>query len=47
MKAKIAFMHGPHDLRVEEVEVPKLKPDQVLIKTGACGICGSDVAHPQ
>jgi threonine dehydrogenase-like Zn-dependent dehydrogenase len=43
MKAKIAFMHGPHDLRVEEVEVPKLKPDQVLIKTGACGICGSDV----
>lgn len=43
MKAKIAFLHGPHDLRVEEVEVPKLKPDQVLIKTGACGICGSDV----
>ena len=29
MKAKIAFMHGPHDLRVEEVEVPRLKPDQV------------------
>jgi threonine dehydrogenase-like Zn-dependent dehydrogenase len=43
MKAKVAFMHGPHDLRVEEVEVPKLNPDQVLIKTGACGICGSDV----
>jgi L-iditol 2-dehydrogenase len=43
MKAKIAFLHGPRDLRVEEVEVPKLKPDQVLIKTGACGICGSDV----
>jgi len=43
MKAKIAFMHGPHDLRVEEVAVPKLKSDQVLIKTGACGICGSDV----
>lgn len=43
MKAKIAFMHGPHDLRVDEIEIPKLKPDQVLIKTGACGICGSDV----
>ncbi|MBN1834637.1 MAG: alcohol dehydrogenase catalytic domain-containing protein [Spirochaetales bacterium] len=43
MKAKIAFMHGAHDLRVEEVEVPRLKPNQVLIKTGACGICGSDV----
>ena len=43
MKAKIAFMHKPHDLRIEEVEVPKVKPDQVLIKLGACGICGSDV----
>ena len=25
MKAKIAFLHKPHDLRVEEVEVPALK----------------------
>lgn len=43
MKAKIAFLYGPHDLRVEEVELPPLKPDQVLIKLKACGICGSDV----
>lgn len=43
MKAKIAFMHGPHDLRTHEVELPKLKPNQLLIKTKACGICGSDV----
>ncbi len=43
MKARIAFMYGSHDLQIKEVEVPKLRPDQVLIKTGACGICGSDV----
>ena len=43
MKAKIAFLHGPHDLRIEEVELPPLKPDQILIKMKACGICGSDV----
>jgi L-iditol 2-dehydrogenase len=43
MKAKIAFLHGPHDLRVQEVELPKLKSDQVLIKIKAVGICGSDV----
>lgn len=43
MKAKIAFMHAPKDLRIEQVEVPALKPGQVLIKTKACGICGSDV----
>lgn len=43
MKSKTAFLHGPGDLRVVEVDVPKLRPDQVLIKVGACGICGSDV----
>ena len=43
MKAKIAFLHKPNDLRIEEIELPKLKPDQVLVKVKACGICGSDV----
>ncbi|MGD9182533.1 MAG: alcohol dehydrogenase catalytic domain-containing protein, partial [Desulfobacterales bacterium] len=43
MKAKMAFLHGPRDLRIEHVDIPKLKPDQVLVKVGACGICGSDV----
>lgn len=43
MKAKIAFLHGPFDLRVEEVELPPLEPNQILIKLKACGICGSDV----
>ncbi|MBR0396965.1 MAG: alcohol dehydrogenase catalytic domain-containing protein [Eubacterium sp.] len=43
MKCKQAFMHGPFDLRIEEVELPELGPDQVLIQLGACGICGSDV----
>jgi threonine dehydrogenase-like Zn-dependent dehydrogenase len=43
MKAKIAFLHKPFDLRIEEVEVPELKPNQVLVQVGACGICGSDV----
>lgn len=39
----MAFLHGPRDLRIETVEIPKLNPDQVLVKVGACGICGSDV----
>ncbi len=43
MKAKTAFFYGPHDLRIEEVEVPALKANQVLVKVGACGVCGSDV----
>ena len=43
MKCKQAFMYGPFDLRIEEVELPPLKDNQVLIKLKACGICGSDV----
>lgn len=43
MRAKTAFMHGPFDLRIEEVELPPLQTNQVLIKLKACGICGSDV----
>ena len=42
-KCKAAFMHGPFDLRIEELELPPLKPNQVLIKLIACGICQSDV----
>lgn len=44
MKTTAARMYGPHDLRVEEIELPELKPNQVLIKLGACGICGSDLS---
>lgn len=37
-------LHGPHDLRVEEVPAPGLPgPGQVLIRVAATGICGSDL----
>ena len=43
MKSKTAFLHGPQDLRIEEIELPEPRPDQVLVRLKACGICGSDV----
>lgn len=43
MKSLDAFLHGPKDLRLEEVEIPALRPTQILVKLKACGICGSDV----
>ncbi|BFL44848.1 zinc-binding dehydrogenase [Lactonifactor longoviformis] len=43
MKSLDAFMYGPKDLRLETVEVPELKPTQILVKVRASGICGSDV----
>lgn len=41
--AKVAFLHGPHDLRVEQITVPAPGPAQVLVRVKAAGICGSDV----
>lgn len=43
MKTTQAFLYGPLDLRLEEVELPALRDDQVLIRVGACGICQSDI----
>lgn len=40
---KIAYLNKPRDLVVKEVTLPELKPDQVLVKLKAAGICGSDV----
>lgn len=44
MKINAARMYGPNDLRVEEIEIPQLEPDQILVKSMACGICGSDIS---
>jgi len=30
-------------LEVKEVPVPKIQPDQVLVRVHACGVCGSDM----
>lgn len=44
MKSTNAFLHGPKDLRVAQVDVPELKPSQILVRVRMSGICGSDVA---
>jgi 2-desacetyl-2-hydroxyethyl bacteriochlorophyllide A dehydrogenase len=40
---KAAVLHGPYNLVVEEVEKPKAKAGEVLVKVRATGICGTDV----
>lgn len=41
---RAARVYGAHDLRLEEVEDPRVSaPDDVLVKVRAVGICGSDV----
>ena len=40
---KAARLHKIGDFRCDEVEVPVPTGEQILIKVGACGICGSDI----
>lgn len=42
-KMKAAVLYGPKDLRVEEVPIPDVGDDEVLIKVKYCGICPSDI----
>ena len=44
---KACVIHAPHDLRIEEAEVPALGPRSVKLKIGAGGICGSDLHYYQ
>jgi L-iditol 2-dehydrogenase len=40
---RAAILYGPKDIRIENMEIPKVKPGWVLIKVRATGICGSDL----
>jgi L-iditol 2-dehydrogenase len=39
---KAAVLYGIGDLRYEEMPVPKINEDEILVKVNATGICGSD-----
>lgn len=40
---KAAVFRGPNDLKVEQVPVPAVGEDEVLLHVDMCGICGTDV----
>ena len=40
---KAARLHAIGDLRCDEVEIPVPHGEEVLVRVGACGICGSDL----
>jgi 2-desacetyl-2-hydroxyethyl bacteriochlorophyllide A dehydrogenase len=39
---KAAVLYGKKDLRIEDVKVPSLRSDEVLIAPRAVGVCGTD-----
>lgn len=42
---RAAVLHGPEDLRIEEVPLRPLGPDDVLVAVDAVGVCGSDMHY--
>jgi L-iditol 2-dehydrogenase len=40
---RVATYYNNKDIRIEEMPLPQIGPDELLIKVIACGICGSDV----
>lgn len=41
-KMLAAVTYGAEDTRIEEVDVPAIKADEILIAVKRCGICGTD-----
>jgi threonine dehydrogenase-like Zn-dependent dehydrogenase len=42
---KQAMIHGPGDLRLDEVPEPEAGEHDILVRVAACGICGSDLGY--
>ena len=40
---KAVKLYEPGNLQVEEVEVPEIGADEVLVEVKAVGVCGSDI----
>jgi threonine dehydrogenase-like Zn-dependent dehydrogenase len=38
-------VHGPDDVRVDEVEPPRPGPRDAVVRVAACGICGTDLSY--
>ena len=38
-----ALMYEPGDVRVEQVDIPAIGPNDLLVEVAACGVCGSDI----
>lgn len=45
MKNRAAYMTGINKMEIRDIEIPKLKETDVLIKVEYVGICGSDVHY--
>src|SRR3954463_4498120 len=42
-----AVYRGANDVRIEEVPVPEIGPNELLVKVAACGVCPTDIKKVQ
>lgn len=42
---RLARVHGPADVRLDQVPVPTCGPGEALVRVAACGVCGSDLGY--
>lgn len=40
---KALRMYAPYDFRIDEIPVPEIGPEEILIKVEGCGICAGDI----
>ena len=40
---RVAVLHSISDVRLEEIDKPRLGSAEILLKVANCGVCGSDV----
>ena len=45
MQTRACVLHAQEDVRIETCEVGEMGPQQVLVRIGAGGICGSDIHY--
>lgn len=44
-KMKAQVYYEPGKIKLEEVDIPQISDNEVLVKVKACGICGSDLSY--
>jgi L-iditol 2-dehydrogenase len=44
---RAAVYHGPNELRIETVPVPRIGRNELLVKVAACGVCPTDIKKIQ
>src|SRR5262249_32753406 len=43
MLAVVNYSSAPDSVELREIDIPNIGPDDILLKVGAVGVCGSDV----